>query len=151
MRQFAKAMMFLAIFPVVAGSVAAQDADLTVVTSPFAEEFDFKIGRTLDLNLRLEGLKWTTLSADAGDESGWRDGKNVKVVFTNYLENLTDTPLSWSIIVLLEDGRGRQLERIEFKTVKVGGGKFDRDTQKIKVDGGLLKETAKIYLFAEVN
>ena len=151
MRRFSIVLMFLAAFPVFAGSVAAQGDDMRAVTSPFAEELDFKIGRTLDLNLLVEGVKWTTLRADAGDEADWRDGKNVKVVFTNQLENLTDRPRTVSVIVLLEDSRGRQLERIELKVVKIGAGKYDEDRQKIKVDGGLLVETAKIYLFAEVN
>ncbi len=151
MRQIASVLMFLAAVLASAGIVAAQGADLRVVGSPFTEEFDYKVGQILDLNLRLEGLRWSVLRAGARDEADWTEGKKVKTSFTNELENLTDRPLTLSIIILLEDDRGRQLERVELKKIKVGAGRYDEDIQKIKVDGGVLAETAKIYIFAEVE
>jgi len=143
--------MFLVVILASAGFVAAQGTELEVVDSPYAEEFDYKVGQTLDLNLRLGGLRWSVLTVGAGDEADWREGKKVKTYFTNELENLTNTPLTFSIIILLEDDRGRQLERIKLKNIKVGAGRYFEDIQKVKVDGGILAGTGKVYLFAEVK
>ncbi len=151
MRHVANVLVFLVVILAFAGVVASQGAELKVVDSPFTEEFDFKVGQTLDLNLRLNGLRWSVLRAGAGDEADWREGKKVKTSFTIELENLGDTPLTFSIIALLEDGRGRQLERVELKNIKVGAGRYVEDIQKVKIDGGILAETGKIYIFAEVN
>jgi hypothetical protein len=151
MRHYSSIVILLAVVLASAGIVAAQGAELKVVSSPFTEELDFEVGQTLDLNLRLEGLRWGVLSAGAGDEADWREGKKVKTSFTIELENLTNTSLTFSIIILLEDDRGRQLERIKLKNIKVGAGRYIEDIQKIKVDGGVLAETAKIYIFAEVK
>ena len=43
------------------------------------------------------------------------------------------------------------MERIELKKIKVGAGRYDEDIQKVKVDGGVLAETGKVYIFAEVE
>ncbi len=151
MRFVANVLVFLGAVLVFAGGVAAQGADRREVGSPFQEEFDFTIGQTLDLNIRIDGINWSTLRAGAGDEADWREGKKIKTSFTNELENLTNTPLTLSVIILLEDDRGRQLERIELKKIKVGAGRYDEDIQKIKVDGGVLAETSKVYTVAEVE
>ena len=151
MRRIAEHLIIFGAILAIAGVSAAQGPNLREVESPLQEEFDFKIGQTLNLNLRIDGIKWTVLSASAGDDSGWTAGKTTKTSFTSELENLTDTTLTLSIILLLEDERGRQLERLEFKRIKVGPGRYNQNVQKIKVDGGTLTETAKVYIFAEVE
>ena len=151
MQHIARVIILLAVVLATAGTVAAQGADPRVVESPFTEEFDYKVGQILELNLRLNGLRWSVLSVSAGDESEWREGKKVKSSLTNELENLGDTRRTLSIIMLLEDDRGRQLQRIKFKNIKVGFGRYIEDIQKVKVDGGILADTAKIYIFAEVK
>lgn len=151
MRRIAEILIIFGAILAIAGIAAAQGPDFQEVGSPLQEEFDFKIGQILNLNLRIDGIKWTVLKADAGDDSGWTAGKTTKTSFTNELENLTDTTLTLSIILLLEDDRGRQLERVEFKRIKVGPGRYNQDIQKIKVDGGNLAHIAKVYIFAEVE
>lgn len=151
MQRFGEVLFLFGAFLVAAGFVVGQEADLREATSPFQEEFDFRIGQTLELELRIDGLRWAVLRAGAGDSEDWTTGKKVKTYFTNELENLTDMPLTMSAIILLEDERGRQLERVELKRIRVGGGRYIEDIQKIKIDGGTLSETAKIYIFAEVK
>ncbi len=151
MRRIAEVLIVFGAILASVGIAAAQGTDLRDVSSPFQEDFDFKIGQTLDLNLRINGIKWTVLRASAGDNEGWTAGKKTKTSFTNELENLTDTPLTLSVIILLEDERGRPLERIKLKKIKVGPGRYNEDIQKIKVDGGNLAQTAKVYIFAEVE
>jgi len=151
MRRIAEVLIVIGAILASAGIAAAQSTELREVSSPFGEEFDFKVGQTLDLNLRINGIKWTVLRASAGDDEGWTAGKKTKTTFTSEFENLTDTALALSAIILLEDERGRQLERIELKKIKVGPGRYNEDIQKIKVDGGNLAQTAKIYIFAEVE
>jgi len=143
--------VFLGAALVVAGIASAQDADLRKVTSPFTEEFDHKIGQTLNLDLRVDGIKWTLIKTSAGNRTDWEDGRDTKTTFTTELENLTDTPRILSIIILLEDERGRQLDRVELKGIKAKPGKSVKDVQKIKIDGALLSDTSKIYIFAEVQ
>ena len=151
MRRYAQVLIIVGAILSVAGITAAQGTDLRDVSSPFQEEFAFKVGQTLDLNLRIDGIRWAVLRASAGDEAGWTAGKKAKTSITNELENLTNIPLTLSVIILLEDDRGRPLERIKLKKIKVAPGRYDEDIQKIKVDGGNLAETAKAYIFAEVE
>ncbi|RLE18099.1 MAG: hypothetical protein DRJ61_03860 [Acidobacteria bacterium] len=151
MLRIAKFLIFIGIFLASAVITAAQGPDLRKIESPLQEEFDFRIGQILGLNLHIDGIKWTVLKADAGDMTRWTAGKTTKTSFTNELENLTDTPLILSIILLLEDDRGRQLERVELKRIKVGPGRYTQAIQKIKIDGGNLADTAKVYIFAEVE
>jgi len=102
MRHIESVVMFLVVILASAGFVAAQGTELEVVDSPYAEEFDYKVGQTLDLNLRLGGLRWSVLTVGAGDEADWREGKKVKTYFTNELENLTSlfqSSSSWKTIV----------------------------------------------------
>jgi len=151
MRHFAQLLIFVGAILAVAGITAAQGTDLRDVSSPFQEEFTFKVGQTLDLNLRIDGIKWAVLKASAGDKTEWTAGKRVKTSITTEMENLTNTPLAIRIILLLEDDRGRPLERIELRKIKVGVGRYNEDLQKVKVDGGNLADTAKAYIFAEVE
>lgn len=151
MRRVVAVLTFIGVILVSAGFVVGQDTDLREVTSPFQEEFDFRIGQTLDLDIRIDGLRWVVLRAGAGDAQEWTAGKMFKTSFTHELENLTDMPLTLSTIILLEDERGRQLERVELKRIRIGGGRYIEDIQKIKIDGAILTDTAKIYIFSEVK
>jgi hypothetical protein len=143
--------VFLGAALVAAGITAAQGTGLREVTSPFTEEFDHKIGQTLNLDLSVDGIKWTLIKTSAGNPADWEDGRDTKTTFTTELENLTDTPRILSVIILLEDERGRQLDRVELKGIKAKPGKFVKDVQKIKIDGALLTDTSKVYIFAEVQ
>ena len=151
MRRLAEIFVLFGVIMASAGFAVGQDADLRDVSNPFQEEFEFSIGQTLDLEIRVEGLRWIVLRASAGDAQDWAAGKKIKTSFTNELENLNDMPLTLSAIILLEDDRGRQLDRVELKRIRVGGGRYVEDIQKIKIDGASLTETAKIYIFAEVK
>lgn len=151
MRQSVKMLIFLVAILASVGIAAAQSSDLREVSSPFTEEFDYQIGQTLDLNILLNGVNWGFLRIGAGDEEDWTSGKTVKTTFTNQLKNLTDSTLSLSVIILLEDEKGRQLERIRLKKIKVGSGRSIENIQRVKIDGGNLEDTAKVYFFAEVE
>lgn len=151
MRRILEVLIFVGVILTSAGFAVGQDTDPREVASPFQEEFDFRIGQTLDLEVRVDGLRWVVLRAGAGDAQEWTAGKKFKTSFTSELENLTDMPLTLSTILLLEDDRGRQLERIQLKRIRVGGGRYVEDIQKIKIDGASLTETAKIYIFSEVK
>jgi len=143
--------VFLGLALVASGIASAQNAGVREATSPFTEEFDHKIGQTLNLDLSVAGIKWTLIKTSAGNRADWADGQDTKTTFTTELENLTDTFRVFSIIILLEDERGRQLIRIELKGIKTKPGKFVKDVQKIKIDGALLTDTSKVYIFAEVQ
>lgn len=151
MRQSVKMLIFLVAILASVGIAAAQSSDLREVSSPFTEEFDYQIGQTLDLNILLNGVNWGFLRIGAGDEEDWTSGKTVKTTFTNQLKNLTDSTLSLSVIILLEDEKGRQLDRIRLKKIKVGSGRSIENIQRVKIDGGNLEDTAKVYFFAEVE
>lgn len=151
MRRFVEVLLLFGAVLASAAIAVGQEAELREVTSPFQEDFNFRIGQTLELEVRIDGLRWVVLRAGAGDAEEWTAGKKVKTSFTNELENLTDMPVTLNAIILLEDDRGRQLERVELKRIRIGGGRYIEDIQKIKIDGGSLSETAKIYIFAEVK
>lgn len=144
--------VILGMLVVIGGSIAsAQGNEIRAVSSPFQEEFEYTVGETLDLNLEIDGIRWTVLRIGAGDPDNWSPGNRVKATFTNEVSNIVDDQRSLMIILLLEDDRGRKLERVELKTIRVGAGNSDEDIQKVKIDSGILAETGKIYLFAEIN
>ncbi len=134
----------------VAAFAGAQDSEFRRVDSPFAEEFDCSLGDNVDLGVEIGGLRWSVFRVAVDSGAELVEGKKVKTFFSNELENPTDTSMTLSIIILLEDSRGNQLERIELKSIKVGKGKSDQDTQKIKVDGAILAKLGKVYIFAEI-
>ncbi|MCD4749844.1 MAG: hypothetical protein K8R59_10770 [Thermoanaerobaculales bacterium] len=144
-------LLVVVVFTGLASSVSAQEDEPRKVTSPFQEEYEIKVGEVLNLEVLLDGLLWRSFRIDAGDPVDFQAGNNVRTTITNELENLGEETLNLEVILLLEDERGRQLGRLVLRPIKAGGGRFKEDSQKYKIDGRVLAETAKVYFFAEVK
>ncbi len=134
-----------------ASTSLAQEGLLRDVESPLDEEFDYRVGEQLELNVRVDGLGWRWVRIDGGDPAEFEDGKDTRVEISLEADNQTNDTLALDIILLLEDASGNQLERVELKKFKVPGGRLKQDSQKVRIDGGVLAEMGKIYIFAEVS
>ena len=64
------------------------------------------------------------------------------------LEALAEDALP--VILLLEDVRGNPVERLSLDAVKIPGGRFKSDVQKLKIEGDSLLAMTRLYLFCEV-
>ena len=134
-----------------ASMAVAQEDTLRDVENPLEEEFDYQVGEQLELDVRIDGLGWRWLRIDGGDPTDFVGGKDVRVEISLEADNQTNKTLALDVILLLEDGRGNQLDRVELKTFKVSGGRLKQDNQKVRIDGGVLADMGKIYIFAEVS
>ena len=55
------------------------------------------------------------------------------------------------VIVLFEDAQGAPLDRVECKQVRVSGERGKESVQKFKLEGRVLLDARKVYLFCEVE
>ncbi len=129
----------------------AQETPPRVGDNPFEEEFDYRVGDQLELNVSIDGLVWRLFTIDGGDPADHTSDKEVRTEIGLEAENSTNSSLTLTIILLLEDPGGNQLQRVELKSFKVSGGRLKQDVQKIRINGAVLAEMGKIYFFAEVD
>jgi len=121
------------------------------VDSPYQAEMNYHPGDLLELNLIIDGIRWSTFKLDAGDLSDLKSGNTTKIEVTNTLENVGSHTRSLSLVILLEDEKGSMLKRLTLGSIKLSKGKYRSDHQKFKVMDENLMELAKIYIFAETK
>lgn len=135
---------------VIPGRLAAQGGAFEAVSNPFMDEFEFALGADLTPNVEIDDVRWRLLRMDLDDDPPV-DGEESRVEFTIELENLNERSKKFNLIVLLEDERGGQLERVELDTVRASSGRLESDRQRVRVQGRSLLRLAKVYVLAEVE
>jgi hypothetical protein len=136
---------------VFAGVSAAQEGEYRSVDNPFQGEFDFAVNTNIQPLIEVDGVQWRRfgLHVKAGREID--SEKEVLVTVENDLLNTTGSSAKVMVIVLLEDAAGTPLDRVECKTVSVGGDRLKESVQKFKLHGAVLEATRKVYLFYEIQ
>jgi hypothetical protein len=133
--------------------VAAQEAgEYQSASGVFQAEFPYTVGSALNPKVDIDGLRWNLLRI-APKKSGRFDAdEQVEVTIEIGFENPTNKKFKAKVVLLLEDTEGRKLgERMPLAEVKVGKDTAKVFTQKEQIEGGVLLETGKIYLFCEVQ
>lgn len=143
-------VLVIAITLFATGTVLAQGSQFRPVDNPFQEGFDYEVGAPLAPNVEVAGLRWSLVRIATRGDREVEAGKPNPVEITLEIENARANNASAQIILLLEDAQGTPLERLSLSTVKVPGGRFKSDVQKVKVEGDALLAMTRLYLFFEV-
>jgi hypothetical protein len=152
LRSWTLVVLSTAVLVIGAGDLSAQGgANYTPVENPYQAEYEFTVGSDLTPNVSIDDVRWRLLRLDVDDGDAPIAGEEIKAEVTIEVENLGERSARVNLILLLEDDRGGQLERVELKTFKASSGRFESEVQRIKIDGGTAQRLGKVYVFAEIS
>ena len=134
-----------------AGAVGAQSSTYTPVDNPYQAEFEFTVGSDLTPNVSIDNVRWRLLRLDLDDGETPVAGEEIRAEVTVEVENLRERSARVAMVLLLEDERGGQLERVELKEFKASSGRFESERQRIKIDGGTAQRLGKVYVLVEID
>lgn len=147
MRQVAGtiAFMFLTL------AAAGQDAAYAPSENPFQNEFDFAVGRTIELKADVQGVRLDSLVLVALEPM--EADKQVRCEVELVGNNLTDRRVEISIVLLLEDERSKGLEkgRLQFESFRVKAGREFAQKLPVTVAGEALTKASKVYVLVQVG
>lgn len=135
-----------------AGAVpaSAQTSEWTVVDNPYQEEVDYSIGDTFNPGVVVEGVRWHSFTVVSPDRAFLSDGVNVSTDLNVQFENRASKSAKVLVILLLEDGEGNPLERIEVRQFKIPSGRLKERTESVVLSTATLNSTERVYLFFEI-
>jgi hypothetical protein len=131
-------------------SAAPQDADYTAVTSPFQEDYEYKIGDDLRPLVAVDGVRWIRFAVHLKNDREYEATKPVPVTVEVDVLNNGDSA-DVLLIILFEDEAGTALDRLELGKIGAGRGRLKEEVQKHKVTASVLEATRRVYLFFEVS
>ena len=139
----------LAVVLAAAGGLPAQE--LTAADNPLQKEFGYQVGEVLSPRLNIAGVRWLSFSVTPKEGKALKAGDEIPVVMSLELENTTTSTVEVLAIFLLEDEQGAQLARLEGDKIKLKGERRSEESTKLKVDGGALAATRKIWAYIDVQ
>ncbi|HSN57156.1 MAG TPA: hypothetical protein VLT32_20985 [Candidatus Sulfomarinibacteraceae bacterium] len=128
----------------------AQSDTWREVDNPYQEDLDYRVGATLNPGIEIDGVRWRSLVLEADGNEVVAAGEDADLKVTVSFENRNPSSVKLLVILLLEDGNGAPLERVELGTFKVGGQRLKERIDSATVTGDVLLATRKVYLFCEV-
>jgi hypothetical protein len=135
----------------IAGLAFAQEgARYTRADNPFQGEFAFESGKPIELYVDVEGVRLDTVmvSAPGGVEPGRAVRCDVQMTGTSVAAKKASlTP----VVLMLEDGSGKGIERIQLDPFKVKAGKPFDERQTHDVGGDAIAAARKVYVLVEVK
>ena len=135
-----------------AAPVCSQEPEAwRTVDNPYQEDLEFSFGSTLTPGVEVDRVRWRSLRMDAADADSVAAGEPVDVEISLELENRDSKSAKALVILLLENGGGSPLERIEIKLFKVGGERLKERTETVSLSGDVVLATSRIYLFCEIT
>ena len=129
---------------------AAQNRDYTPVTSPFQEDFEYRVGAELHPGVEVDGVRWMRFSIRPRTDREYEPDMAVPVTVEVDLLNTSDGA-DVLLIILFEDENGASLDRLELDRIKAGRDRLREVVQKHKVIASVLEDTRRLYLFFEVS
>jgi len=136
---------------VLASAVMAQDVEFQAEASPYQGEFAYQMGTDLAPGVAINGIRWTLFRIEAKNTVQERRGKDVTTLVFMDFQNPTETTVRAQVFVLLEDGLGNILHRIELDSVRIPWDATKNEKQKVKVPDDAILDTTKIYLYCEIE
>lgn len=129
----------------------AQDAAYAPSENPFQNEFDFAVGRVVDLRADVQGVRLDSivLLPVQSVQAGAPVKCEVELVGTN----LTDGKVQISSVLLLEDAGSKGLDggRLQLEPFKVKAGKAFAQRLPVNVPGDVLNRAAKVYVLVQIE
>lgn len=143
-------LAFIALILVAGSSGWTQDSTYRIEENPFQDEFDYRVPNELRPAVEVNSVRLKYLRIAPREGKSIVSGKDVQCTLTVEVENVGKDNQNVLVVALLEDEKGRQLQRLDMQRIKVKDGESETATEKHKVAGQILQDTAKIWLFFEV-
>jgi hypothetical protein len=115
--------------------------------NPFQGEYPFAAGQPISLKVTVEGVNLDTLTLAPEPASG--DTVSCPVTFDG--SNQGSGKVTVTAVVLLEDAKGKTLERLTMAQFRVKSGRPFSRREAITVQAASLTAAAKVYLFVKVE
>jgi hypothetical protein len=129
---------------------AAVAQDWREVDNPYQEDVVYDLGETFNPRVDVEGVRWQSLRIEVPDGAPAAAEQDVAVEVTVEVENRTPSAERVLIILLLEDGDGGPLDRIELREFKIGSERRKERKTTARLAGEHLGAAERLYLFFEV-
>ena len=122
----------------------------TPAENPYQAEFEFALGKPVEMRVDVEGVSLESILVTARDVV--RPGESVKCDVEFVGNNASDKKVTLTTVLLLEDAEGKGLSqgRVSLESFKVKGGRTFDDKQTITVPGDVLSQATKVYVLVEV-
>jgi hypothetical protein len=134
----------------VAVPVAAQSIEWRVVDNPYQEDVNYAVGDRFEPGVAVRDIRWRSFTIAAPDRDPFAGGQTVDVEVIVEVENRRTDGVRILIILLLEDGDGNPLDRIEIPAFKVPGSRLKDRRQIAALPTTVIEATRRVYLFFEV-
>ena len=149
--QSGKIVIAVTLMLAISGLVAAQEPEYTRVDSPFQEEFDYNVDTDLRPRVEIDSVRWTRFGVHTKEGKEIVADNEIPVTVELDFVNQSSEAAKILVIVLFEDAQGAPLDRVECKQVRVSGERGKESVQKFKLEGRVLLDARKVYLFCEVE
>jgi hypothetical protein len=122
----------------------------TPAENPYQAEFDFTLGKPVEMRVDVGGVSLETILITAREEV--RPGAPIKCDVQFVGNNASDKKVTLTTVLLLEDAGGKGLNqgRISLEAFKVKGGRTFDEKQVVTIAGDTLSQAVKVYVLVEV-
>ncbi len=133
----------------VAMTAAAQETPAFKVSeNPYQEELPFAVGQPVRLLVDVDGVRFTTLTVTPrGETKGGEVTCEVSLDGTNQRPGKVEV----SGVLLLEDARGKGIERLPLEAFKAKGGKDFNESFRVSLRAETLQAAERVYVFLELK
>ncbi len=143
-------VMFAFAAVLVAGLGFAQEGPpYTPAKNPFQGEYAFGAGRPVELWVDVEGVRLDAVTVSPIQSERPQERVQCDVQLTG--NSAAKKKASLTTILLLEDAKGRGIEKIQLVPFKVKAGKPFDEKQRLTVGGDALAGAMKVYVFVQVG
>ena len=130
---------------------SGQEESVRQVGSPYQEGLPYLIGSDLEPAIEIEGVRWERVRVATKDGGDPEAGRDHVVVAELQFDNQRKAGVTLTVVLLLEDENGSQLERLPCPEIRLGGTRLKEYRTKFTVPGDDLLATRNIYLFCRVE
>jgi len=116
--------------------------------NPFQGDYGFTLGRPTELRVDIQGVRLDAITLVAEGEV--RAGATVKCQVAVAGASVAAKKATLTVVLLLEDADGRNLERVKLEPFKVKPGKPFDERQKVTAGGSTLAAAKRVYVFVQV-
>jgi hypothetical protein len=144
-----KRVMFALAATLVAGLAFSQAGPAyTAAENPFQGDYGFTLGQPTELRVDIQGIRLAGITLIAQGEV--RAGETVKCEVAVAGASVAEKKATLTVVLLLEDADGRNLERVKLEPFKVKPGKPFDERQNVSAEGGTLAVAERVYVFVQV-
>ena len=131
-----------------AGVVSAQTpAGYATAENPFQGEYAFALGNAIVIRADVKGLLLDSVTVSTSEEV--RAGATVKCQVRVQGHNRLENKATLKTILLLENGAGHGIEKLELKPFKAKSARAFDEQQSVEVAGDSLKAAVSVYIFIQ--